>query len=249
MSNHVSSNLPADTHPNALHSHSGAASTQAVPAQQNGSELGSSGHQSENEVHTLTRTHPDMTEEQGEVASPSLNMEGGSTAWIDTVNQSILAYTSPGSVIHTGSPHHQYLPHSAMMHPVLPSQSNKAYNFHSQTSPTSVVNSSIVSSNISPSPTHSETSTHSGGMPYSPGLIQYQSPYSPIPQMYPHISPLTSPIPLMKKTNRRQYSSNVSVNRMPTENDTLLMWMKSLRLHKYYSKFENTTFEEVCVCF
>ena len=223
---------------------------------------------SNSEAHTLTRTHPNAanSEDSGEVTSPGLNMEGGSSAYIDTVNQSYLAYAQPlppGSIIQ-GSPHHQppthphhpqYLQHAAFMQQVVPppqaAQHAKSY-LHNQTSPTSVVTSSIISSNISPSPTFSETSNQSGGIPYSPGLLQYP-PYSPISQMFPRMSPLHSPVPPGKRAgNRRAYhSSNVSVNRMPTESDTLLAWLKSLRLHKYYSKFENTTFEEVgglCVC-
>ena len=210
-------------------------------------------------AHTLTRTHPDVanSEDTGEVTSPGLNMDGGSSAYIDTVNQSYLAYTQPlppGSIIQ-GSPHHppahhhhQYLQHTALMQQVMQSPHAKSY-LHNQTSPTSVVTSSIVSSNISPSPTLSETSNQSGGIPYSPGIIQYP-PYSPISQLFPHMSPLHSPVPPGKRGgNRRAYhGSNVSVNRMPTESDTLLAWLKSLRLHKYYPKFENTTFEEVCVC-
>ena len=215
----------------------------------------SGGH---SEGHTLTRTHPDVanSEDTGEVTSPGLNMEGGSSAYIDTVNQSYLAYTQPlppGSIVQ-GSPHHhphhhhQYLQHTALMQQVIPSPHVKSY-LHNQTSPTSVVTSSIVSSNISPSPTLSETSNQSGGIPYSPGILPYP-PYSPISQMFPHMSPLHSPVPPGKRAgNRRAYhSSNVSVNRMPTESDTLLAWLKSLRLHKYYPKFENTTFEEVGVC-
>lgn len=220
---------------------------------------------SNSEAHTLTRTHPNVanSEESGEVTSPGLNMEGGSSAYIDTVNQSYLAYAQPlppGSIIQ-GSPHHhqqppthphhhsQYLQHAAFVQqvvpPAAPVQHAKSY-LHNQTSPTSVVTSSIVSSNISPSPTLSETSNQSGGIPFSPGLLQY-APYSPISQMFPRMSPLHSPVPPGKRPgNRRAYhSSNVSVNRMPTESDTLLAWLKSLRLHKYYSKFENTTFEEV----
>ena len=217
---------------------------------------------SNSEAHTLTRTHPNVanSEESGEVTSPGLNMEGGSSAYIDTVNQSYLAYAQPlppGSIIQ-GSPHHQspiqphhhpqYLQHAAFVQQVVPpppAQHAKSY-LHNQTSPTSVVTSSIVSSNISPSPTLSETSNQSGGIPFSPGLLQY-APYSPISQMFPRMSPLHSPVPPGKRAgNRRAYhSSNVSVNRMPTESDTLLAWLKSLRLHKYYSKFENTTFEEV----
>ena len=224
----------------------------------------SSSSGSHSEAHTLTRTHPDVanSEDAGEVTSPGLNMEGGSSAYIDTVNQSYLAYTQPlppggGTAIIQGSPHHphshhphqQYLPHAALVQQVIPPHA-KSY-LHNQTSPTSVVTSSIVSSNISPSPTLSETSNQSGGIPYSPSLLQYP-PYSPISQMFPHMSPLHSPVPPGKRAgNRRAYhSSNVSVNRMPTESDTLLAWLKSLRLHKYYSKFENTTFEEVsgCIC-
>lgn len=219
----------------------------------------SSGGQSE--VHTLTRTHPNAAnsgEDAVEVTSPGLNMEGGSSAYINTVNQSYLAYTQPlppGSIIQ-GSPHHhshhhhqqqqQYLQHhtAALMQQVMPPHA-KSY-LHNQTSPTSVVTSSIVSSNISPSPTLSETSNQSGGIPYSPGLLQYP-PYSPISQMFSHMSPIHSPVPPGKRsgTRRAYHGSNVSVNRMPTESDTLLAWLKSLRLHKYYSKFENTTFEEV----
>ena len=241
MSNHITSNL-SDTHPNAFHGHSNnGAASQALLAQ-SGSESGSSGPQSE--AHTLTRTHPDVVDELGEATSPSLNMEGGTTGWIDTVNQSLLTYTLPGTVLSQGSPQ-QLIHHTALVHHGMLPQATSY--LHNQTSPTSVVTSSIVSSNISPSPTHSETSTQSGGMPYSPGLI-YPSPYSPIPQMYPHISPLPSPLPLVKKPRGRPYGSNVSVNRMPTENDTLLSWLKSLRLHKYFPKFENTTFEEVCDC-
>ena len=273
LANHVGSNLSGevvDTHHPAggftshypyCHGHHSAngsttASNAVVPISPptiSSSELSrSSGDQSE--AHTLTRTHPNAadSEDVGEVTSPGLNMEGGSSAYIDTVNQSYLAYSQPlppGSIIQ-GSPHHhphhhhQYLQHAALVQQVIPPHA-KSY-LHNQTSPTSVVTSSIVSSNISPSPTLSETSNQSGGIPYSPGLLQYP-PYSPISQMFPHMSPLHSPVPPGKRAgNRRAYhSSNISVNRMPTESDTLLSWLKSLRLHKYYSKFENTTFEEV----
>ena len=276
IANHVGSSLSsseANTHPdpnafNRLHHYHANGSTSSdgvVPISpptnaQSGSQLSrSSGRHSEE--HTLTWTHPNNVpnseEVRGEVTSPGLNMEGGSSAYIDTVNQSYLAYAQPlpvGSIIQ-GSPHHHHhqyqLPHAAaaIMQQVM--QPHAQSYLHNQTSPTSVVTSSIVSSNISPSPTLSETSNQSGGVPYSPGLMPYP-PYSPIPQMYPHMSPLHSPIPNQGKkpgNNRRLYhGSNVSVNRMPTESDTLLAWLKSLRLHKYYSKFENTTFEEVSLC-
>ena len=247
VSNHVAVNSP-HAHTNAFDSQNNnnvRRVCQTGTTQQGSVELGRTS-EPVSEAHTLTRTRPGQADELGEVTSPGFNMEGGSSAWIDTINQSLLTYAPHGSVIPAGTQHHQYqLPHSAIVQVIPSGQGGRSY-LHSQTSPTSVVTSSIVSSNISPSPTHSETSTHSGGMPFSPGLMQYP-PYSPIPQVYPHISPLASPIPQVKKQYRRQHGSNVSVNRMPTENDTLLTWLKSLRLHKYYPLFENTTFDEVCV--
>ncbi len=285
LTNHVGSNFSRDVHhhhpagtsftghqhhPYYQHSASnGSSSTTAAgsdavvlisPPTITNSELSTSSGVHSAEAHTLTRTHPNVanSEDTGEVMSPGLNMDGGSSAYIDTVNQSYLAYAQPlppGSIIQ-GSPHPQhhhphaqYLQHAAFMQQVVPTapaaQHVKSY-LQNQTSPTSVVTSSIVSSNISPSPTLSETSNQSGGIPFSPGLLQFP-PYSPISQMFPRMSPLHSPVPPGKRVgNRRAYhGSNVSVNRMPTESDTLLAWLKSLRLHKYYSKFENTTFEEV----
>lgn len=67
-------------------------------------------------------------------------------------------------------------------------------------------------------------------------------PYSPIYVISnsPLPSPLASP-----KTSNKWRGSYSSVNQGIVEYDTLFKWLKSLRLHKYHTKFENLTYEEV----
>lgn len=94
----------------------------------------------------------------------------------------------------------------------------------------------------SPSPTHSGASTPRGLTYPQPVLYpQYNPVYflssSPLP------SPLASP-----KTSGKWRGSYSSVNQAQAECDSLLKWLKSLRLHKYHTKFENLTYEEVILC-
>jgi len=51
-------------------------------------------------------------------------------------------------------------------------------------------------------------------------------------------SPLPSP-------HIKKYSSCTSVQRDPYEFETLFLWLKDLRLHKYISIFSNLSFDEV----
>ena len=51
-------------------------------------------------------------------------------------------------------------------------------------------------------------------------------------------SPLPSP-------HIKKYGSCTSVPRDPYEFETLFMWLKDLRLHKYISMFSNLSFDEV----
>ena len=85
---------------------------------------------------------------------------------------------------------------------------------------------------------------------YSSSQILYNitPTYSPIPA-YPYFSgsPIASPVPPSPKTPKKLYSSYTAVNRASNEHDSLIRWLKSLRLHKYYSMFDNITFEEVRV--
>ena len=108
----------------------------------------------------------------------------------------------------------------------------------SPTSPTSMVSNS--------SPTLMCPNTTHGSYIMGPAnqIIGVAPPYSPIPT-YP-FSPSASPVlsPKMPK----MYGSYNAVNHPPTEQDSLIQWLKSLRLHKYYKKFENVTFDEVSVC-
>jgi hypothetical protein len=67
---------------------------------------------------------------------------------------------------------------------------------------------------------------------FNPIIIGYGSPiHSP------------SPSPLTPGVLRGKSSSNIS--RTPTEYESLTRWLKSLRLHKYASIFENMTFDEL----
>ena len=109
----------------------------------------------------------------------------------------------------------------------------------------------IFSSHIPPaiSPTHSGIPPASlagggGGMvgyPHQQPLMVY-APYSPV-YLYGN-SPLPSPLASPKTSSKLQTSgSYMAINRCPAE--TLLKWLKSLRLHKYHSIFEKMTYEEV----
>lgn len=51
-------------------------------------------------------------------------------------------------------------------------------------------------------------------------------------------SPLPSP-------HIKKYGSCTSVPRDPYEFETLFLWLKDLRLHKYISLFSNLSFDEV----
>ena len=53
-------------------------------------------------------------------------------------------------------------------------------------------------------------------------------------------SPLPSP-------HIKKYGSSTSVPRDPYEFDTLFLWLKDLRLHKYISIFSTLSFDEVGV--
>lgn len=118
------------------------------------------------------------------------------------------------------------------------------------TSPTSALSSPILSSNLSPSlvpspsPPHSGSSTPRGGVASYPPQQQQilYPPYSPI-YFYGN-SPLPSPLP-SPKTSNKWHGSYTSVQHGPTEHETILKWLKSLRLHKYHPIFENVTYEEV----
>lgn len=77
--------------------------------------------------------------------------------------------------------------------------------------------------------------------PYPPQQVLYP-PYSPIYII--GSSPLSSPIASPKASNKWRDSYS-SVNQGANEYDSLLKWLKSLRLHKYHNKFENMTYEEV----
>ncbi len=118
----------------------------------------------------------------------------------------------------------------------------------SPTSPTSVASSPHLPSVVHPSFSSPSPTLTGPGPQYIVGpanqLIGVAPPYSPIPT-YPY-SPQASPIPSPKLP--KMYGSYNAVNYTPSENDSLLKWLKGLRLHKYYSKFENVTFEEVSEC-
>ena len=118
------------------------------------------------------------------------------------------------------------------------------------TSPTSVLNSPLLSATLSPSlappiaspsPPHSGASTPIRGVAY-PQQILYP-PYSPI--YWCSTSPLPSPLPSPKPSAKR-HGSYTSVNQGQAEHNTLIKWLKSLRLHKYHYIFEKLTYEEVC---
>ena len=109
-------------------------------------------------------------------------------------------------------------------------------------SPTSI--SPLLTSTFSPPlPLTSPSPTHSGAS--TPRSLTY-----PQPMLYPHpqfnpvyyisTSPLPSPL-ASPKTSSKWRGSYSSVS----ECDSLLKWLKSLRLHKYHTKFENLTYEEV----
>lgn len=93
----------------------------------------------------------------------------------------------------------------------------------------------------SPSPTHSGASTPRGCVSAYPQPVLYP-PYSPI--YFIGSSPLPSPL-ASPKTSNKWRGSYSSVNQGVGEYDSLLKWLKSLRLHKYHPKFENLTYEEV----
>ena len=92
-----------------------------------------------------------------------------------------------------------------------------------------------------PSPTHSGGPRGGGtlgGYPHQPPLMVY-APFSPV-YLYNN-SPLPSPLASPKTSGKLQASgSYVSIS-----TESLLKWLKSLRLHKYHSIFENMTYEEV----
>jgi len=80
-----------------------------------------------------------------------------------------------------------------------------------------------------------------GGYPHQPPVMVY-APYSPV-YLYNN-SPLPSPLASPKTSGKLHGSgSYAAINRNGTE--SLLKWLKSLRLHKYHPIFENMTYEEV----
>lgn len=94
----------------------------------------------------------------------------------------------------------------------------------------------------SASPTHSGASTPLGGLGYPHQPLMVYAPYSPV-YLYSN-SPLPSPLASPKTSGKLHMSgSYVAINRGAT--DSLLKWLKSLRLHKYHSIFEKMTYEEV----
>lgn len=111
---------------------------------------------------------------------------------------------------------------------------------------TSTFSPPLIPSMASPSPTHSGASTPRGGVAY-PQQMLYPQQYNPSFYFIGTTSPLPSPLASPKISSRWQGSYS-SVNQSLTEYDSLLKWLKSLRLHKYHQKFESLTYEEVCVC-
>lgn len=110
---------------------------------------------------------------------------------------------------------------------------------------TSTFSPPLIPPMASPSPTHSGASTPRGaGVNYPQQMLypQYNPSFYFIGTTSPLPSPLASP-----KTSSRWQGSYGSVNQPITEYDSLLKWLKSLRLHKYHQKFENLTYEEVCL--
>lgn len=129
-----------------------------------------------------------------------------------------------------------------------------------QTSPTSINMSPLLTSSVrqlvtTPSPPLSGTNTPHGGVVmnttgYPPSQIIYNiaPPYSPNPTYqfyYNSGSAGASPVPPSPRTPKKLYGSYTAVNRASNEQESLTRWLKSLRLHKYYSIFDNITFEEV----
>ena len=103
----------------------------------------------------------------------------------------------------------------------------------------------------SPSPTHSGASTPRGcGVP-TPSAAAYPQPvlYPPYSPIYIiSNSPLPSPLASPKTSSKWQHGGSYSsVNQGAGEFDSLLKWLKSLRLHKYHPKFEHVTYDEVSV--
>ena len=149
-------------------------------------------------------------------------------------NTVLVPMQQPPPVIVSTSPH--ILSHDARPGQVVYSQGITLLNARdvivSPTSPTSIVSNS--------SPTLMGPNTTHGSYIMGPAN-QLIGPYSPIPT-YPY-SPSASPI-LSPKTPK-MYGSYNAVNHPPSEQDSLIQWLKSLRLHKYYNKFENVTFDEV----
>jgi len=111
------------------------------------------------------------------------------------------------------------------------------------------LHSTVQPSINSPSPTLSGKTTPylvtNTGYP-SPQIINMPQPYSPVPTYPPFFgSPLASPVPSPKTPKMYHAGSYNAVNRASAEQESLIKWLKSLRLHKYYNNFENVTFEEV----
>lgn len=125
------------------------------------------------------------------------------------------------------------------------SQSSISPTQHITTSPSSV--SPLLTSTFSPplpltspSPTHSGASTPRSVTTYPQQILYPQ--YNPV--YFISTSPLPSPL-ASPKTSGKWRGSYSSVNQAQVEYDSLLKWLKSLRLHKYHTKFENLTYEEV----
>ena len=201
---------------------------------------------------TLARTHPGF--QSGIIAS---TMGGFVSPGGDTYvgvsrppNGPVIQYICTGTIGDTPSSIHDMIQvpglHGVMYNGTLVSNSpvsTRSVYPPTQTSPTAVVTSPILSSAITPSPPHSGTSTPKSGVPCSPQIVYNYTPTAAYSYMFdgsPYSSPNPSPGPRMNKS----YGSYTSVK----VEESLLRWLKSLRLHKYYSLFENVTFEEVCVC-
>ena len=73
-------------------------------------------------------------------------------------------------------------------------------------------------------------------------LFLYSFSQNPPSGGHPFVNASPLPSPHIKK-----YGSSTSVQRDPYEFETLFLWLKDLRLHKYISMFSNLSFDEVGV--
>lgn len=97
-----------------------------------------------------------------------------------------------------------------------------------------------------PPPIHSGKTTPIGEISYTipSQFVPIIPPTVPLPLIFGYGSPVPSPSPSPLTPGARGKSSSY-IARTPTDFESLSRWLKSHRLHKYASIFENMTFEEV----